>query len=1026
MYSNHADAPPAAAAVASVCYKPRPHALINQSATTTLDTHSIPASLGLVSGLDGGEAVVVVVHGCRGTVSQVSSSASPTQSWGRPASRSMVTPAPVSPLASTLDATRSFPAFLRLADADAADAAPVPCLAPARSSASTQLREALNASTCLEETVTALPFPSSSISSSPLPLAPPLSQPWPPHSSARDQAARLSTRTTLPPFLWMRSSWAWSQGTGPSMASSIWLQRSRVTLKPRLCREAPRRDSSSGSACSSSPPPSECRCLEPVTSLQPPPAEPRRHSHTSPSSRHGALTFQCNAVGCRPFPRRTPDASPPVSSRRDAAQFLHQAPEVPGRQYRGNAAELPWGMSLLWLRPRREMSTTGAPCRRASAALNTGPVMEAAAAAAAHRPLQQGGALRPHSSPSPSKSWCIARPTGASFLFPLHFRLLRSRSLKRPSWPLALHTRSTFPWARCNTSHSRYSQGQAGPGQPPVPPARFLRSGPGLVSGPGSGTSSLSPGSQGHRTAAHSSPCRMEARAHTADTRQSLSLVSLLGSPCTLLRCCMARWYASCTDLRMLDLRPSSIFSLSSSWSTPSGTSLERGSHCLRDNGGGGGGGGLQHVQGRHGDGHAAVEHPLPGHLGVDDLRPAGGGSGAALLLLLVVDSESELDRGRLLSLRYTRKLSVTGWLPPSKPWRTRELVFVVAVALRAGAGVRAPGPLPLPRGGQQGELRGADGTGANPCAPVAAYPPGPRTPRPCPPRRVPVLGGPAGPLGRSGRLGVLLGEEDGGAGGRRGVVVMGEEGGGPLPGAPHGVQEPAAATTTHQLPLGQLPLDDGHLFAQGLGAPRLADAVLPPADLVQARLVVEADALGLAAGAADDGAAQLAEPQRSAVEHRVLGVVLEAVVDDEAEVGLERLKREVVVRLQQVPHGLEVHRRVDVVQVVWYLPGGGGMQRSCLSRCQAFSCSFSAEGFSSPSRCRVRLQPAQKRNPVPALPLQGPVAVQPLHELALPGHRSSSSSAGSPSLLDEPPPLAPPPPPARGRAVPGGVWMSQ
>lgn len=62
---------------------------------------------------------------------------------------------------------------------------------------------------------------------------------------------------------------------------------------------------------------------------------------------------------------------------------------------------------------------------------------------------------------------------------------------------------------------------------------------------------------------------------------QSLSLVSLLGSPCTLLRCCIARWYATCTDLRMLDFLPSSIFSLSSSWSTPSGTSLDRGSHCL-------------------------------------------------------------------------------------------------------------------------------------------------------------------------------------------------------------------------------------------------------------------------------------------------------------------------------------------------------------------------------------------------------------------------------------------------------------
>lgn len=42
--------------------------------------------------------------------------------------------------------------------------------------------------------------------------------------------------------------------------------------------------------------------------------------------------------------------------------------------------------------------------------------------------------------------------------------------------------------------------------------------------------------------------------------------------------------------------------------------------------------------------------------------------SEAALLLLLVVDSESELERGRRGSFLYTRKLSVTGWFPVSKP----------------------------------------------------------------------------------------------------------------------------------------------------------------------------------------------------------------------------------------------------------------------------------------------------------------------------------------------------------------------
>jgi hypothetical protein len=42
--------------------------------------------------------------------------------------------------------------------------------------------------------------------------------------------------------------------------------------------------------------------------------------------------------------------------------------------------------------------------------------------------------------------------------------------------------------------------------------------------------------------------------------------------------------------------------------------------------------------------------------------------SEAALLLLLLLDSESELLRGRLQSLRYTRKLFFTGWFPLLKP----------------------------------------------------------------------------------------------------------------------------------------------------------------------------------------------------------------------------------------------------------------------------------------------------------------------------------------------------------------------
>lgn len=44
----------------------------------------------------------------------------------------------------------------------------------------------------------------------------------------------------------------------------------------------------------------------------------------------------------------------------------------------------------------------------------------------------------------------------------------------------------------------------------------------------------------------------------------------------------MARSYATWTDLRMLDLRPSIMRSLSAVSSTPKGVTLSRGSHCLQ------------------------------------------------------------------------------------------------------------------------------------------------------------------------------------------------------------------------------------------------------------------------------------------------------------------------------------------------------------------------------------------------------------------------------------------------------------
>jgi len=45
----------------------------------------------------------------------------------------------------------------------------------------------------------------------------------------------------------------------------------------------------------------------------------------------------------------------------------------------------------------------------------------------------------------------------------------------------------------------------------------------------------------------------------------------------------------------------------------------------------------------------------------------------------------------------------------------------------------------------------------------------------------------------------------------------------------------------------------------------------------------------------------------------------------------------------------------------------------------------------------QVGLEAAQQRHAVPALPLQGPVAVEPLHELALPGDRQVAGDLAQP-----------------------------
>lgn len=92
----------------------------------------------------------------------------------------------------------------------------------------------------------------------------------------------------------------------------------------------------------------------------------------------------------------------------------------------------------------------------------------------------------------------------------------------------------------------------------------------------------------------------------------------------------------------------------------------------------------------------------------------------------------------------------------------------------------------------------------------------------------------------------------------------------------------------------------------------------------MQAGLVVEADPLRLSPGCSDDRPAHLSQAQGSAVENGVLGIVFQAVVDNKAKICLKGFEGEVAMRFQLVPHGLEVHWSVNVVQVVWYLRGRG------------------------------------------------------------------------------------------------------
>ena len=88
----------------------------------------------------------------------------------------------------------------------------------------------------------------------------------------------------------------------------------------------------------------------------------------------------------------------------------------------------------------------------------------------------------------------------------------------------------------------------------------------------------------------------------------------------------------------------------------------------------------------------------------------------------------------------------------------------------------------------------------------------------------------------------------------------------------------------------------------------------------MHARLKVNAHFFCLAPGLAEHRATLLTEPHCCPVEDGILGIILEAVADDEVEVLLKIIKVQVAVSLQVLLHGEKVHRLFDVVEVVRYL----------------------------------------------------------------------------------------------------------
>lgn len=90
----------------------------------------------------------------------------------------------------------------------------------------------------------------------------------------------------------------------------------------------------------------------------------------------------------------------------------------------------------------------------------------------------------------------------------------------------------------------------------------------------------------------------------------------------------------------------------------------------------------------------------------------------------------------------------------------------------------------------------------------------------------------------------------------------------------------------------------------------------------MHAAVAVKADLLHVSPGLPEQHAALVPQAHGGAVEVRVLGVVLHAVVHDEVEVLLELLQVAVALRVHALPHGGEVHGVLDVVEVVRDLRG--------------------------------------------------------------------------------------------------------